>query len=277
MSALVISGICSVKFFTKKRSSKLAVLNKFDNWQAKKPGAPFNAAAPNLVSLRKYLVEKYGGQNLGIYGNRPVTGGTSPSSHAFGAAMDWRYQNPGPGRAVCMNEIVPFLINNSAELGVQAIHDYFGAQVWRAGRGWLAQRPGSHGGSMGRSWATWLHIEVHPDFWSDGRSVMEKIGFKPVQNPEEVAFPPFDPRSGKFGLWPLAKNKPTIRIGARGDAVKYFQGVIFNKAGGGIVVDGNFGPQTDKRVKDLQAFFVKKTDGVVGPVTWQIIDFLAGK
>lgn len=270
-------GISSVKFLLEKRSFKLTVLNKFDNWQVRKPGAPFNTSSPNLLSLRKYLVEKYGGQNLGIYGNRPVTGGTAPSSHAFGAAMDWRYQNPGPGRAVCMNEVVPFLINNSAELGIQAIHDYFGAQVWRAGRGWLAQRPGSHGGSMGRAWATWLHIEVHSDYWSDGRSVMEKVGFSAIDNPEEVAFPPFDPQNNHYGLWPLAKNKPVIRIGARGDAVRYLQGVIFNKAGGGVVVDGSFAAQTDRRVKELQKFFGRKADGVVGPETWQIIDSLTTK
>lgn len=255
----------------------MAVSTKFDNWQAKKPGAPFTAASPNLLSLRKYLTEKYGGQNLGMYSNRPITGGTSPSSHAFGAAMDWRYHNPGPGRGTCMNEIVPFLINHSAELGIQAIHDYFGCQVWRAGRGWLAQRPGSHGGSMGATWATWLHIEVHPDNWSDARPVMEKVGFKPVQNPEDVAFPVFDPRAGKFGLWPLAKDKPTLRIGARGDAVRYLQGVIFNKAGGGIVVDGNFGPQTERRVREVQAFLQLKVDGIVGPQTWRSIDSLASK
>jgi len=252
----------------------MTIMTKFFNWQQSRPGAPYTKASPNLLSLRKYLTERYGGQNLGIYGNRNITGGKSPSSHAFGAAMDWRYQNPGPGRQVLTGEILPFLINHSAELGVQAIHDYFGCQVWRAGRGWLAQRKGSHGGSMGASWALWIHIEVHPEHWADARPVAEKLGFNGVDDPEDFVFPEFNPRNGKYGLFPIAK-KPTLKIGASGDAVRYLQGVILNKAGGGIVVDGSFGPQTNRRVRDLQAFLGMTVDGIVGPKTWAVFDKLA--
>lgn len=252
----------------------MALMTKFFNWQSSKPGAPYTKSSPNLIALRKYLIEKYGGQSLGIYGNRSITGGRSPSSHAFGAAMDWRYQNPGPGRQVLTGEIIPFLINHSLELGIQAVHDYFGCQVWRAGRGWAAQRKGSHGGSMGAGWATWIHIEVHPDNWHDGRPVIEKLGFSPVDDPDNFVFPEFNPRNSKFGLFPIS-NKPTVKIGASGDAVRYLQGVILNKAGGGVVVDGSFGAQTDRRVRDLQAFFKTTVDGVVGPNTWAVIDKLA--
>lgn len=252
----------------------MTLMTKFFNWQLSKPGSPYTKSSPNLLSLRKYLVEKHGGQSLGIYGNRAVTGGKSPSSHAFGAAMDWRYQGPGPGRAKLVNEVIPFLIDNSQELGIQAIHDYFGCQVWRAGRGWAAQRKRSHGGSMGASWALWIHVEVHPDNWSDSRSVMEKLGFDGVEDPDNFAFPEFNPRNGKYGLFPIA-NKPTVKIGASGDAVRYLQGVILNKAGGGVVVDGSFGPQLDRRVRDLQRFFGATVDGVVGPKTWVLIDKIA--
>lgn len=249
-------------------------MTKFFNWQSSKPGTPYTRASPNLTSLLKYLNERYSGQSLGIYSNRPITAGTSPSSHAFGAAVDWRYQNPGPGRQTMTGEILPFLIDHSQELGIQAIHDYFGCQVWRAGRGWAAQRKGSHGGSMGASWATWLHIEVHPDHWGDNRSVMEKIGFNPVADPDNFVFPEFNPRNGKFGLFPIS-NKPTVKLGASGDAVRYLQGVILNKAGGGVVVDGSFGPQTNRRVRDFQAFFKTTVDGIVGPKTWAIVDRVA--
>jgi peptidoglycan hydrolase-like protein with peptidoglycan-binding domain len=75
-------------------------------------------------------------------------------------------------------------------------------------------------------------------------------------------------------LYPLAK-KPTIKNGSRGDVVKYLQGVILCKAGGNISVDGVFGPQTDKRVRDLQKFFKLTVDGIVGPQTWGVIDYLA--
>ena len=68
---------------------------------------------------------------------------------------------------------------------------------------------------------------------------------------------------------------PVLRVGSRGDHVRWVQAVIRNKAGGDISVDGIFGPHTEKRVKDLQRFFGLVPDGVVGPKTWGIIDFLA--
>lgn len=254
----------------------MTVLTKYFNWSSVKVGAPYNKTSPGLKSIMDFVMKKWSGQNLGTYGVRTVRGGTSTSTHSYGAAWDYRYSNPGPGRAVLVNEIIPFLINNSKELGVQAIHDYFGCQVWHAGRGWRAQAKGSHGGTMGQTWATWVHIEVHPDEWSDGKPVETKLGLN-IATDVEQPLPEWNPKAGKFALWPLAKNKPTIKMGSSGDAVRYLQGVILNKAGGGVVVDGGFGSQTDRRVRDLQAFFKLPVDGVVGPKTWPLIDMLASK
>ena len=90
--------------------------------------------------------------------------------------------------------------------------------------------------------------------------------------------PPFDPAKGQWGLWPLNRSKPTISKGLTGDAVRYLQGVIALKAGGGVVVTGVFDAQTEKRVKDLQRYFKITEDGIVGMAeTWPIVDFLAVK
>lgn len=78
----------------------------------------------------------------------------------------------------------------------------------------------------------------------------------------------------QFGAWPTT-SKPTIKLGARGPVVGYLQSVINRKAGGNIVVDNVFGPKTEDRVKDVQNFFKLVADGVVGPKTWGIIDYLA--
>lgn len=95
--------------------------------------------------------------------------------------------------------------------------------------------------------------------------------------PPPAPWPPFDPVQGKWGLYPVAV-KPIIKEGAQGtnkDLVRYLQGVILVKAGGAIVVDGIFGPQTTKRVKDFQKFFGLHIDGIVGPKTWAAIDYVS--
>lgn len=79
-----------------------------------------------------------------------------------------------------------------------------------------------------------------------------------------------------FGDWPTRK-KPAIRNGSTGVLTRYLQDVIKQRAGGDIKVDGDFGPHTEKRVKDLQRVFGLKADGIVGPKTWKAVDYLALK
>jgi hypothetical protein len=94
--------------------------------------------------------------------------------------------------------------------------------------------------------------------------------------PATGALPRFEPGSGLWGLWPANADKPRLRRGAQGDAVRYVQGVIQHRAGGAIVIDGSFGVATERRVLDLQRFFRIAADGVVGDETWGVIDYLAG-
>jgi peptidoglycan hydrolase-like protein with peptidoglycan-binding domain len=84
------------------------------------------------------------------------------------------------------------------------------------------------------------------------------------------ATPPPNP----YAEW-IGKTKPTIKRGSTAASVKYLQDTINRKAGGGITVDGKFGPTTENRVKDVQRYFKLTADGIVGPKTWGIIDYLA--
>lgn len=88
-------------------------------------------------------------------------------------------------------------------------------------------------------------------------------------------FDPFVPEWGMFSLWPIAANKPTQRLGSHGDAVAYLQGVLKVKLGYGIIIDKNFGPQTDKAVRRFQTEKGLFVDGIVGRQTWRAIDQLA--
>lgn len=80
-----------------------------------------------------------------------------------------------------------------------------------------------------------------------------------------------------FALHPLNPDKPVVQLGWHGDLVTYVQTVIQREAGGDIVVDGDFGPDTHRRVRDVQAFVKLPPTGVVDwNGTWQILDHLAG-
>lgn len=85
-----------------------------------------------------------------------------------------------------------------------------------------------------------------------------------------------DSRAG-YDPHPSNDDKPTLQVGWHGDLVRYVQQVIANEAGGRIAVDGDFGPQTEARVKDVQFLFAMAPTGLVDwSGTWQVIDGLAG-
>lgn len=64
-------------------------------------------------------------------------------------------------------------------------------------------------------------------------------------------------------------GQPTINIGAVGDPVRRLQRAL-DRTGPGepLVVDGNFGPQTEAFVRDFQSGEGLVVDGIVGPATW---------
>ena len=144
-----------------------------------------------------WLVDVHGFKSLStsnLWHDRPVRGGTVPSSHR-GAAFDARYEYPGPGRPYMLNDVLPVLITQSFEFNVQQIHDYVGCRVWKASRssdsagGWARQNPGSHSGMMGADWAQWLHVEAGEWAWNDGRPIPDKLGGTPPLEVHDMAAP----------------------------------------------------------------------------------------
>lgn len=151
----------------------------FYDWQkaTKLDSVKFRTASPNLVALKDYLVDRWHGQNVGLYQKRPIKGGTAPSSHSFGAALDWNYG--AMDRQKIESVVLPMLIANSAQLGIQAIHDYAGCRIWRATRahdkngGWKKQEPDKDG--MGQGWSKWLHIETTKTMWKNKTPILHRI------------------------------------------------------------------------------------------------------
>lgn len=141
-------------------------VNKTDyyNWQnaTKADGLRFRSASPNMLAAKEWLIKLFGGSSVGIYNRRPVRGGDRPSSHSFGAALDWRYTNRREAQRA-MKEMVA----KSKEFGVQMIVDYVGCTVWTPARGWKKAEPNKHG--MGQDWAKWLHIETTKTEWKNNK------------------------------------------------------------------------------------------------------------
>ena len=67
---------------------------------------------------------------------------------------------------------------------------------------------------------------------------------------------------------------PTIRKGSKGDDVIYMQTMLY-KLGYGLGVDGidgDFGRNTEKAVKEFQSDHRLQVDGVCGPMTWDALE-----
>jgi len=142
----------------------------FYNWQqGPAPSSQYNHLSPLLAGFESWVLQNIGGSDLGGYVRRPVVGGSAWSSHAFGAAWDWA----PPSREAAL-QLVDAIIANPAAFGIQAIHDYAGSRVWRVGRGWQAQAPGSHGGEMGVN--THFHFEVAQSSWGNTFEVPSGFG-----------------------------------------------------------------------------------------------------
>lgn len=77
---------------------------------------------------------------------------------------------------------------------------------------------------------------------------------------------------GMPGFTPGAVDMNRVSIvkrGATGGAVKWIQA-----RAGSLAVDGDFGPKTEARIKQLQAAYALAADGIVGIDTWTLLTWL---
>ncbi len=262
----------------------MTINTEFTNWPLTGldwDSAPYESCSPNLTALLKYAEARWPGfKSLGCHYDRPIRNGRTPSTHSFGAALDLGYDPALITRQVLTEEILPFLIANSKELGIQAIHDQ--GRIWRAyrwddaGGGWKIYTTG---------YGNWIHVETSLSKFDDKTAIDTRLPKDPTAIVVEVPGPNtwlrFEPEEGEFGLWPIRTDLPTIKR-VTGDVDKlhvdtcrFVQGVILHHAGGQIIVDGMFGRQTDARVQNVQEFFKLEVDGVVGPKTMGVIQYIA--
>lgn len=98
-----------------------------------------------------------------------------------------------------------------------------------------------------------------------------KGGYKkaatPVKQPKPT--PPRKPLPSK------GVRHPVLAEGSVGPAVMELQRKLNGISHAGLNVDGDFGPKTKTAVENFQRFFKLGVDGIAGPFTWGLIDYIA--
>jgi hypothetical protein len=255
--------------------------------------AKFETCSASLRQLYTFMHNTFGGLTLGCHNQRTVAGSSTLSPHAYGAALDVRFPNRQITLAVCQ-----WLVHNSRELGINAIHDYLSQKIWKSGN------PNAHPdlwprGNIGSVGGTWIHVETTLAMFDDGRSVQQKLAgvAPPPGNPLPPPGVGYDPWHHNYGLWPLNTAKPSLAFGfgytngtqQHQGTCTYFNHVCIFEAGQSRIVppyEVILQPSIDA-MRNLRAFFdpqstnhawaVEAWNGVIGPETWKIVDFLASR
>lgn len=243
----------------------MTIQRQFFNWSSS--GLDWNlpiyeTISPNLRALNTHLVAYFGGQPLGLDDyDRPVRDGTAQSAHSYGAALDWRYEpNFLTGttpkvvpRATVTSKVIPFLINYSFELQIDAIHDYLGDRIWRAGRtanvseahtNWWKKQYGA-GSGMGESWARYLHIETTKVGFLNTNSIALRLaGLDQEPAPTTPGLIKDAPPPSLFATQPV--NDETKH------RTRWLQQLMNERFGTVLTVDGLFGESTKQGVMRMQ-------------------------
>ena len=242
-----------------------------------------------MKRLRDYVIGRWGGSNLGILSlpPRPVRGGSEPSLHNWGMAWDWRWGDPGPGRANA-DEVIAWCLEHHDALGIQAVHDYVSCRYWKNYAGWKTANNNPSTG-FGQSWSKWIHIErtwshANLDTPIDELLVGSEAGASaggPIpavktnagatsQEPSSSVSggsAPTKPAAGWLPRGPLSQGSIGADVARVQDFLRFTGHADFARS------DGEFGPRTEVAVKAAQealvaqGLYTKKIDGVWGPKT----------
>lgn len=256
---------------------------KYTGWDSNASGR--RAGTEKLIQL----IVAHTGKNLWNNGSwlvRNKRGKGSPSVHGTGRAFDLSWRNmgehKGSGRYEHAVAVMDMLTDPAlAEaLEIEAVFDYYPQPF---GRGWKCDRnswtvydkrafSGSPGGD-------WIHVEIS-NRWADSPADVERIwneylaGDTPKPKAEKKpAKAEARPAPGKtYEAPPFVRD---VKRGSRGDQVKLVQqrladlGYKNSSNTKPIVVDGQAGKNTVRRIKDFQSDHpCPPVDGWVGRKTW---------
>jgi len=219
---------------------------------------PIHSELDELISMLMDLTELSGynikpGETWG-YSNRPISGTRIPSNHSWGTAVDIN----APSNPYASREWHRRNARGTRPFGLALVCN-------------IPQKCVSLWEGNGFRWGGRYYEKPDPMHF-------EFLGSVSYARAKTAAMKDFltKPKLVQFGDWPNKTNKPNLKPGSTGEAVKYLQKVILAKGGAYITVDGVFGPHTQSRVSQVQRVFkLGSYDGLVGPKTWACIDFMA--
>jgi hypothetical protein len=177
---------------------------------------------------------------------RPYSTGGTPDPNAVtfeidnsSAGGDW------PISAAALDSLIDIIV-------------YHASQSPRAGKGFAKNQPSVRQSEFFIAWHSQYKATACP-----GPFVMSQLDYIVSEcNKRASGVAPV-----VSSVAPVSAAKPRLvgmlRRGSTGANVRYLQTAL-----GGLKVDGQFGPITDKAVRAFQAARGLKVDGIVGPITW---------
>lgn len=188
-------------------------------------------ALGRIMRKHRYVVRR---DVTGGYVCRKITGGTAPSAHAQGIALDVNWDT-NPYRKDKLVTDMPRPMIEEAE----ALTNRDGIKAGRWGGDWDGRPETPHSNYDGMHWELLLtRAEAQRGFWVH-------------EFDEEDQW-----------QWPL------LGQGERGNGVRQLQGHLAAALGSTVVTDGIFGPGTEALVKQYQSSRGLGADGLVSLATW---------
>lgn len=69
-------------------------------------------------------------------------------------------------------------------------------------------------------------------------------------------------------------DEPELQVGSSGEPVEALQTFLNEDCSAHLTVDGEFGEYTKLSVQNFQRFFGLTVDGIVGPTTWSVVNYV---
>lgn len=189
-----------------------------------------------------------------------------PSVHGTGRAADMSWRKSGSkgfGDYNTALQVADFWVANAELFLVEEIHDYFPGphgRGWRCDRSaWRVYDKPTIGSAPG---GDWFHVEVAPTHADDAQYYIDAFAQATGEAPK-VSAPAPAPAPAKGGLTFDYPGEVIKRGSSNTAAVGLVQAVV------GAIPDGNFGPQTEAKVKRWQSARGLTADGIIGPKTWK--------